>query len=251
MEEALTSDHAKEWKAAADSEYKSLIENETWELVELPSDRKPIGCKWVFKVKHGSDGKVERFKGRLVAKGYAQKYGIDYDETFSPVVQFSSIRALTALAVQNDMLIHQMDVVTAFLNGKLDEEIYMEQPEGYVQPGKENLVCKLKKSLYGLKQSPRCWNTAFKEYIESAMFKQSAAEPCVFVRTTDTVTIIAVYVDDLIVVAKTPEEMQEVKNILTTRFKMKDMGELHYCLGISVEQDMNRKCVWMHQKQYI
>ncbi len=109
----------------------------------------------MFRVKHGSDGRVERFKGRLVAKGYAQKYGINYDETFSPVVRFSSIRALLALAVQNDMLIHQMDVVTAFLNGNLDEEIYMQQPDGYIKPGEEHLVCKLKKSLYGLKQSPR------------------------------------------------------------------------------------------------
>ena len=127
IEEALKSDYAKEWKAAAESEYDSLIANETWELVELPKNRKAIGCKWVFKVKFGSDGKVERFKGRLVAKGYAQKHGIDYEETFSPVVQFSSIRSLLAFAVQNEMLIHQMDVVSAFLNGKLDEEIWSNQ----------------------------------------------------------------------------------------------------------------------------
>ena len=128
IEEALKSKYAKEWKAAADTEYDSLIASETWELVELPQDRKAIGCKWVFKVKYGSDGKMERFKGRLVAKGYAQRYRIDYEETFSPVVRFSSIRSLLAFAVQNEMLIHQMDVVSAFLNGKLDEEIYMEQP---------------------------------------------------------------------------------------------------------------------------
>ena len=118
IQEAATSDHAREWKAAADSEYNSLIENKTWKLVELPPGRKAIGCKWVFKVKPRMDGTVERFKARLVAKGYAQKYGIDYDETFSPVVRFSSIRVLLAFAVQNNMLIHQMDVVTAFFNGK-------------------------------------------------------------------------------------------------------------------------------------
>ena len=127
--------------------------NDTWELVELPSGRKPIGSKWVFKVKHTSDGKVERFKGRPVAKAYAQKYGIDYEETFSPVVRFSSIRSLLAFAVQNDMMVHQMDVVSAFLHGKLSEEIYMEQPDGYVIAGKVNLMCRLRKSLYGLKQS--------------------------------------------------------------------------------------------------
>ena len=161
MEEALANKHSKEWKAAEDSEYETLMENETWEIMELPHGRKPVGCKWVFKVKCRNDGRVERFKGRLVAKGYVLKYGLDYDETFSPVVRFSSIRALLAYGVQNDMIIHQMDVVTAFLNGKLDEELYMQQPDGYIKPGEEHLVCKLKKSIYGLKQSPRCWNKAF------------------------------------------------------------------------------------------
>ena len=172
--------------------------NDTWQLVELPSGRKPIGCKWVFKVKHDSDGNVERFKARLVVKGYAQKYGIDYEETFSPVLRFSSIRSPLAFAVQNDMLIHQMDIVTTFLNGKVDEEIYMEQPDGYVIAGKENLVCWLRKFLYGLKQSPHCWYSAFREYMESIEFKQTNADPCVYVRTLGTITIVAVYVDDLI-----------------------------------------------------
>jgi transposase InsO family protein len=133
LDEALASDYAKEWKAAADQEYKALIENDIWDLVELPRNRKSVGCKWVFKVKYADNGNVEHFKGRLVAKGYTQKYGIDYDETFSPVVRFSSIRALLAFAVQSDMQIHQMDVVSAFLNGRLDDEIYMQQPDGYIQ----------------------------------------------------------------------------------------------------------------------
>ena len=251
LEEALTSEHGKQWKDAADSEYESLMKNETWKLVELPSGRKPIGCKWVFKVKYGSDGKVERFKGRLVAKGYAQQYGIDYEETFSPVVRFSSIRLLLAYAVQNDMLVHQMDVVTAFLNGKLEEEIYMEQPDGYIQPGKEHLVCKLQKSLYGLKQSPRCWNTAFREFMTLLQFKQSTADPCIYVKVTDTIAVVAVYVDDLIVMTKTAEEMQQIKESLALHFEMKDMSDLHYCLGISIEQERQHKCPWMHQKQYI
>ena len=166
MEEALTSDLSNEWKQAVDSEYKSLMDNQTWDLVELPNGREPIGSKWVFKVKPSSDGKLERFKARLVAKGYAKKYGIDYDETFSSVVKFSSLRALIAFAVQNNMLLHQMDVVTAFLNGNLEEDIYMQQPDGYVQEDNKHLVCKLKKSLYGLKQSPRCWNKAFTDFYE-------------------------------------------------------------------------------------
>ena len=151
IEEALSGDHSQQWKMAADAEYKSLMENKTWELVKLPEGRRAIGCKWVFRVKYDSNGQVERFKGRLVAQGYSQKYGIDYDETFSPVARFSSIRTLLAFAVEMGMQIHQMDVVTAFLNGNLKEEIYMQQPSGYMQPDKNELVCKLKKSLYGLK----------------------------------------------------------------------------------------------------
>jgi hypothetical protein len=162
LKEAMESDHAVEWKAAADCEFRSLMENETWELMELPAGRKPISCKWVFKVKYGKDGLVDRFKGRLVARGFVQEYGVDYEETFSPVVKFSSIRTLLAFAVEKQMLVHQMDVITAFLNGRLEEEIYMEQPEGYVKPGTEHMVCKLKKSLYGLKQAPRCWNKEFR-----------------------------------------------------------------------------------------
>ena len=170
IKDALEDDFSEEWKEAADSEFKSLMDNHTWDLVELPSGRKPIGSKWVFKVKHDGDGKVEHFKARLVAKGYAQIHGIDYDETFSPVVKFSSVRALTAFAVQHDMLLHQMDVVTAFLNGTLEDEIFMQQPDGYVKEGSEHLVCKLKKSLYGLKQSPRCWNKAFTDFMKSSGF---------------------------------------------------------------------------------
>ena len=141
IQEAFNSEYSVQWKEATDSKYQSFIENQTWELVKPPKDRKAVGCKWVFKIKYDENGQVERFKSRLVAKGNSQKYGIDFDETFSPVVRFSSSRTLLASAVQNQMLIHQIGVATAFLNGDLTEEIFMEQPEGYVIPGKENLVC--------------------------------------------------------------------------------------------------------------
>ena len=163
---------------------------------------------WVFKVKHGKDGEVQRFKCRLVAKGYAQKYGIDYSDTHAPVVRFASVRSLLAYAVQKNMVIHQMDVVTAFLNGHLKEEVYMQQPEGFIKPGQEHLVCKLKKSLYGLKQSPRCWNKVFHEYLISLGFMQSQADPCVYIRSKQ---IIAVYVDDLILITTTDEDMTSIK----------------------------------------
>ena len=252
LEEAMASDNASQWKAAVDAEYKSLMDNETWELVELPPNRKAIGSKWVFKAKYGEDGSIEKFDARLVAKGFAQKYGVDYEETFSPVVNFSSIRTILAMAVQKGWHVHQMDVITAFLNGDLNEEIYMQQPDGYKKTGDEELVCRLRKSLYGLKQSPRCWNTKFKSFMEEMDFHQSSADSCVFVKFTENgILAIAVYVDDLIPVGSDINELLALKRELSTRFNMKDMGELHFCLGIGIMQDKEACVIKLHQKQYI
>ena len=157
LKEALDGVDKLQWKEAIDNEIQSLEENDTWELVDLPKGRKPIGVKWVFKIKENSEGKV-RYKARLVAKGYSQREGIDYEETFAPVIKAQSLRIILALGNQFNLLIHQMDVTTAFLNGILEEEIFMQQPEGYVKTGDENKVCKLKKSIYGLKQSVRTEN---------------------------------------------------------------------------------------------
>uniref|UniRef100_A0A1X7UK39 Reverse transcriptase Ty1/copia-type domain-containing protein n=1 Tax=Amphimedon queenslandica TaxID=400682 RepID=A0A1X7UK39_AMPQE len=147
------------------------------------------------------------------------------------------------------MLIHQMDVVTAFLNGTLEEEMYMEQPPGYVREGKEQLVCK-QKSLYGLKQSSRCWNTVFKNHMESINFNQCSAEPCIFVRREGELSIIAVYVDDLIVITSIPQLMKNIKGDLAARFRMKDLGNLHQSLGMTIAYD-EEGCLWLHQRQYI
>ena len=141
ISEAIASSQAADWKLATDREYASLIKNNTWKLAKLPDGVKAVGCRWVFKVKHKSDGEVDRFKARLVAKGFTQRPGIDYNETFSPVARFASIRALLAVSLEKEMIVHQMDVETAFLNGVLEEDIYMEQPPGYIQLGSENLVC--------------------------------------------------------------------------------------------------------------
>ena len=142
-----------------------------------------------------------------------------------------------------------MDVVSAFLHGRLEEEIYMMQPSGYSVKGKENLVCRLKKSLYGLKQSSRCWAKALQQYVETLGFSQSAADPCVFIRVDDSITIIAVYVDDLILITSELDQMRQLKQHLADQFKMKDMGPLHYLLGITVVQGEDHIAV--HQKQYI
>ena len=251
IEEALQGNNAKEWREAANSEYSALMENNTWELVELPKGRRAIGCKWVFRVKYDGKGEVERFKGRLVAQGFSQKYGIDYEETFSPVARFSSIRTILAYAAQNNMLVHQMDVITAFLNGDLKEDIYMKQPPGYIKAGKENLVCKLKKSLYGLKQSPRCWNMKFNQHMNVLGFIQSSADPCIFIRVNKKgkLEIVAVYVDDLILITETQEEMLQMQELLKNTFKMKDLGPIHYCLGVNIH--LEKESISLNQSQYI
>ena len=155
-----------------------LMNNNTWDLVELPEGKEAIGCKCVFKVKHNSEGEVERCKCRLVAKGYSQRYGVDFEETFAPVVRFSSIRTLLAFTVSNNMIVHQMDVVTAFLIGELQEYIYMQQSPGYEVPDRDKLVYRLKKSLFGLKQASKCWNKSFQDFIQDLGYRQSHADPC-------------------------------------------------------------------------
>src|ERR1700722_9218271 len=140
-----------------EEEYESIMKNNTWEFTELPKDKKPIGCKWIHKPKFKSDGSIDKYKARLVEKGYSQTKGIDYAETFAPVVKLNTIRMLITLATKYHWKLHQLDVKSAFLNGELKEEVYLTQPEGFVVKGQEHLVCKLKKALYGLKQTPRSW----------------------------------------------------------------------------------------------
>ncbi|MBZ2164341.1 hypothetical protein K8B34_20455, partial [Alteromonas stellipolaris] len=153
-----------------------------WELVDLPPNVRPIGCKWIYKTKRGWKGLVEAFKARLVAKGYSQREGIDYEKTFSPVAMHKSFRILLSIAAKLDYEIWQMDVKTAFLNGYLDEDIYMEQPEGFIEKGQDNKVCKLRKSIYGLKQASRSWNHRFDQAVKSFGFDQNPEEPCVYKR---------------------------------------------------------------------
>ena len=155
FEAAMKSQDVAFWKEAIQDEMDSILGNNTWILADLPPGSKPIGCKWIFKKKMKVDGTIDKFKARLVAKGFTQKEGIDYFNTYAPVARISTIRVLIALASIYKFEIHQMDVKTAFLNGELDEEIYMQQPEGFIVQGQEHKVCKLVKSLYGLKQAPK------------------------------------------------------------------------------------------------
>ena len=178
-EEAMSSIDASFWQDAIKSEIDSLLTNQTWEVVDLPRGNNPIGCKWIFKKKLKTDGSIERFKARLVIKGYTQKYGVDYFDTYSPVTKIATIRVLFALASSHKMLVHRMDVKTTFLNGDLNEEIYMEQPKGFVIPGQESKVCKLKRSLYGLKQAPKQWYEKFHKTILAFGFVMNDSDACV------------------------------------------------------------------------
>ena len=157
----MSSPEAPYWKEAINDEVESILQNHTWKLVDLPPGSKPLGYKWIFKKKMKADGSIDKYKARLVIKGYKQKEGLDYFDTYSPVTRISSIRMLIAIAAIQNLEIHQMDVKTAFLNGDLDEKIYMEQPEGFIVPGQEKKVCRLVKSLYGLKQAPMQWYEKF------------------------------------------------------------------------------------------
>ena len=179
FEEAVKNE---KWQAAMDDEIKSIEKSETWELTELPRNSQPIGVKWVFKKKMNAQGKLERYKARLVAKGYKQNMGIDYDEVFAPVARMETIRLLISNAAQFGWPIYQMDVKSAFLNGVLEEEVYLKQLPGYMKIGKEHKVLKLKKALYGLKQAPRAWNTRIDKYFKENGFIQCPYEHALYVK---------------------------------------------------------------------
>jgi len=205
------------WDNAMDEEMAALDANATWELVALPEDKKAIGCKWVYKVKHNADGFVSRYKARLVAKGYAQTYGIDYEETYSLVAKMTTVRAIIAMATAKGWSLHQMDVKNVFLHGDLQEEVYMEQPPGYVDQTHPNLVCRLKKALYGLKQAPRAWSKKIGEYLVTSGFQTSDADFSLYVKKTNhgIVVIVIRIVENLIYMTITRPNLSYAVGVVT------------------------------------
>ncbi|GJW53621.1 retrotransposon protein, putative, ty1-copia subclass [Tanacetum coccineum] len=249
---ALLDPEFDKWLDAINVEMQSMKDNEVWDLVDRSPIGKTVGSKWLFKKKTDMDGAVHTFKARLVAKGFTQTYGVDYEETFSPVADIRAIRILIAIAAFYDYEIWQMDVKTAFLNGHLSEEVYMVQPEGFVNPKYPNRVCKLKRSIYGLKQASRQWNKRFDDEIKKFGFSQNRDEPCVYMKASGSyVTFLILYVDDILIMGNNIPMLQDVKSYLGRCFAMKDLGEAAYILGIKIYRDRSKRLIGLCQSAYI
>ncbi|UYV61519.1 hypothetical protein LAZ67_1005132 [Cordylochernes scorpioides] len=249
-EEALSGKDSYFWRKAMKEEFDSLIENKTWELVDPPKGQNVIGSKWLFRRKYSSDGSLERYKARLVAKGYSQKYGIDYEETFAPVVRHSTIRTVLALAVEYDLLVHQMDVQSAFLNGDVKEEIYMTQPENFESKKYPRRVCKLKKAIYGLKQAGMTWHAKLDSVLKEMGLEQMKTDNCVYIKREEGVLLVAIYVDDLIIAAEREDTLISFKESMKKIFKIKDLGKINYCLGIRIQTKKDGS-ISIDQEKYI
>lgn len=239
------------WITAMNIELEALERNHTWEITELHPSKKAIGSKWLYKTKYRPDGSVERYKSRLVILGCRQTYGEDFTETFAPVCKMTTVRALLAMAAMHNWMTIQMDVTNAFLHGDLSDEIYMKFPLGYLGIGSRitatsatrssslshNLVCKLKKSLYGLRQAPRLWFHKLSVTLKSLAYVQSKADYSLFTKhDSSTITMILVYVDDLLIAGNTQSIIDELKVMLSKSFHMKDLGPVNYFLGLEIER---------------
>jgi len=248
-EEAVSGVDAELWRQAMDEEMKSLHENDTWDLSDLPAHAKAIPVKWVYKVKRDAAGNIERYKARLVVKGYMQREGVDFTEVYAPVSKHTSLRALLALVAAEDLELHQLDVKTAFLNGELEEEIWVVQPPGYELGGK-GMSCRLKKALYGLRQAPRAWYNRLQAELALHGFVPSESDPGLYVKhDKGGSTYLLVWVDDILV-AGSAKSVQGVKDVLRASFDVRDLGEANFFLGMEVERDRGSKTLKLTQMKY-
>ena len=251
FDEAMRSPQREEWEKAIDNEMNAHLENGTWEITELPNGRKALGSKVVFRIKRNPDGTVERYKARLVVQGCQQKAGIDYCDTYAPVVDFTTVRLLLAIAAQKRMHIHQMDVSTAFLNGTLQEEIYMRLPEGLKErygPGK---IGRLIKSLYGLKQAPRVWFKRLREDLLMLNFETiETSESLFIIRSKWNTLFLLVYVDDVILISTNMAMIVQIKTRLKSLYKMTDKGEAKYFLGVEIRIFREKGTIFLSQEGY-
>ncbi|CAI5960026.1 unnamed protein product [Closterium sp. NIES-65] len=250
MEEALAGPDREKWLVSRDAEYQSLLENGTWELVVLPEGKKAVQCKWVLRIKTDDKGQVTIYKSRLVAKGFMQKEKRDFNEIFAPTAKPPTLRVLLADATVSGKFIIQKDISTAFLNGILEEDVYMTQPPGY-EDG-TGTVCKLKKSIYGLKQAPRCWYQKLAAVLEEMGFRTSSCDESLFLKGEgEKLVLFLVYVDDILLFSSSMKEIQKVQQQLMENFKCKNLGEVKYYLGMHVERDLDHRWLKLHQEKFI
>ena len=253
--EAMTSPHAQQWKQAMTKEFTSLVDNKTWVLKPLPEGRKAVKCKWIFKVKYKPSGEVERFKARLVAKGFSQVAGIDFTETYAPVIKYDAVRAVFVISNEHGMFKAQFDVCTAYLNADLIDIIFMEQPEGFEDPQWPIFVCFLLKSLYGLKQSARRWNKTFDKFAQQFNLLPSIADPCVYYSNDTThpdkvETILGIFVDDGLLCSTNAQKLEDILHYLDNVFKI-TRGDMGYYIGLEVYQSPSIGVTFLHQHRYI
>ncbi|THH13391.1 hypothetical protein EW146_g6815 [Bondarzewia mesenterica] len=240
------------WEAAMKTELGMIEKLGTWELVDRPSDANVVGSKWVFKIKRGADGEIIKYKARLVAQGFTQVPGIDYSDTFAPVAKLESIRALLAIAARNDWEIHQMDVKNAYLNGDLEETIFMEQPPGFTTPGAAEKVCHLFKTIYGLKQSSRRWYKKLCDAFLKLGFTRCSVDHGVFWKCVGKdILVIAASVDDLAIFSSALRLLESLKDELNKAFEMTDLGEISWLLGIEIRRDQKARTVALSQRAFI
>ena len=236
--QAISCVDSSHWLNAMKDELVSMDRNQVWDIVDLPSGKRPIGCKWIYKTKLNPDGSIKRYKSRLVAKGFTQREGIDYYETYAPVSSKDLLRIVMALVDHFDLELHQMDVKTAFLNGELNEEVHVQQPQGFEIKEKEHMVCKLKRSIYGLKQASHQWYFKFNDTIMKYGFKENIVDQCIYLKKSGSAWILLVlYVDDIILTSTNLSLLRETKDLLYENFDMKDMGEAHHVIGIEIHRD--------------
>lgn len=254
--DAINSSDSDMWKAAMDIEYKALIDNNTWELTTLPKGKRAIGSKWVYKKKLNSDGTIDKYKARLTAKGYSQKEGIDFSDTYAPVVKYTTLKVLLSIATIQDLEIKQMDVTAAFLHAPIQEDVYMTQPTGYTKSNSNGipLVCKLVKTLYGTRQAPHCWNKMITSYLVNVGFTQSRADSCVFINTTKSgkTIIVAIFVDDVLTIYDKSIEKEAVafKLGFMETFKTVDLGDCKWLLKMEITRNRAKRILTINQKQY-
>lgn len=216
------------WRKAMEDEFDALIKNKTWDLVPPNPTKNVVDCRWLFRIKHKPDGTVDRYKARLVIKGFTQRPGVDFHDTFSPVVKPVTVRLILSLAVQQKWPIHQLDVNNAFLQGTLEDEVSMSQPKGFEHPDYPNYICKLNKAIYGLRQAPRVWYKEFLNFLITIGFTKSKSDESLFILHAAEVTVyILVYVDDIIITGSTSSIVRQIIDKLSVRFSLKDLGVLN------------------------